>query len=233
MAASRLRGWRAREERRAPLHARATRVWHLLSLLLQLLGLHALLDLREQGRAGGGRALQAPLLCELIHLALQLPAGEPHLLQLQLALVQLSERQQTGVRLAKPKPMRDPNPGRDSASGPRHPLPEKCRGGRNVPGYRRRHSEIQIWEILQDLNSINLSSNKIVFLGSPLFIKNTADTVRFFLDCRSGGLWLQQTQQRRACSSHERSKPPCRAVSQFPSCPGSLTSARQQWPGWA
>lgn len=65
---------------------------HLLSLLLQLFRLHALLDLGQEGRAGGGTTLQTPLLSELFHLHLQLSVGEPHLLELQLALVQLSKR---------------------------------------------------------------------------------------------------------------------------------------------
>ena len=75
---------------------------HLLSLLLQLLGLHALLYLGQEGRTGGGGVLQAPLLGQLLHLHLQLPVGEPHLLQLQLTLVQLSGRQQRGVRGPSP-----------------------------------------------------------------------------------------------------------------------------------
>lgn len=79
------------------------RCQHLLSLLLQLLGLHALLYFRQEGRAGGCRALQTPLLSELLHLHLQLSVGEPYLLELQLALMQLSERQQTVVRRAEPK----------------------------------------------------------------------------------------------------------------------------------
>lgn len=79
---------------------------HLLSLLLQLFGLHALLYLGQEGGAGGGRALQTPLLGELLHLHLQLSVREPHLLELHLALMQLSKRQQMVVRHActQPKP---------------------------------------------------------------------------------------------------------------------------------
>lgn len=65
---------------------------YLFSFLLQLLCLHALLYLREQGCAGCVEVLETFLLAELLHLALQLPVGQPHLLELQLALVQLGKK---------------------------------------------------------------------------------------------------------------------------------------------
>lgn len=65
---------------------------YLFSFLLQLLCLHALLYLREQGCAGCVEVLETFLLAELLHLALQLPVGQPHLLELQLALVQLVKK---------------------------------------------------------------------------------------------------------------------------------------------
>lgn len=112
------------------------RCQHLLSLLLQLLSLHALLNLGQEGRAGGGRALQAPLLGELVHLHLQLSVGEAHLLELQLALMQLSGRQQMVVRLVKPKQMRSAHPEPDHVSRSNHRFTEKYRG-RNMLDYMR------------------------------------------------------------------------------------------------
>lgn len=65
---------------------------YLFSFLFQLLCLHALLYLRQQGRAGCVEILETSLLAELFYLPLQLPVGQPHLLELHLALVQLPKK---------------------------------------------------------------------------------------------------------------------------------------------
>lgn len=63
--------------------------FYLLPLLLLLLLLHALLHLTQQAAALRRRALQAALLRQLLQPPRQLPVGQLHLLQLQLALPQL------------------------------------------------------------------------------------------------------------------------------------------------
>ncbi|MGH0137008.1 UNVERIFIED_CONTAM: hypothetical protein FKN15_061972 [Acipenser sinensis] len=52
---------------------------------LQLLCLHTLLDLRQQGGGGGAQALQAPLLAQLLHARGQLPAIEMELRKMEVS----------------------------------------------------------------------------------------------------------------------------------------------------